>query len=72
MELELYLHLFLTSARDGSRWPASRLDRSTHGERPPATHSVGAWLGPRADVDTIVKNKTLQFNHDSCVIQPIA
>lgn len=64
--LELYLHLFLTSARDGTRWPASRLVCCIHGERLPATHSVWTWVGHTGDVDNIVKRKT-RFKNCSTV-----
>jgi hypothetical protein len=40
----------LTSALDGGEWSAPR-------ERAPDTHWIGGWVGPRADLDAVVKRK---------------
>jgi hypothetical protein len=36
--VEVYIHVFLTSALDGGEWLASRSGRFTTGERTPVTH----------------------------------
>jgi hypothetical protein len=47
----------LTSALDGGEWSASHLGRFTPRERAPGTHWIGAWVGPRAVMDAVVKRK---------------
>jgi hypothetical protein len=39
----------LTLALDEGEWSASRSGRFTPRERPPGTHWIGGWVGPRAD-----------------------
>jgi hypothetical protein len=47
---------FSTSALDGGEWSASRPGRAfTPGERTPGTYCTGAWVGPRAGLDTEVR-----------------
>jgi hypothetical protein len=48
----------LTSALDGGEWSSSRPSRFTPRERAPGTQWIGGWVGPRASVDTAVKNNT--------------
>jgi hypothetical protein len=47
----------LTSALDGSEWSALRPGRLTPSERAPGTHWIGGWVGPRADLDAVAKEK---------------
>jgi hypothetical protein len=47
----------LTSALDGGEWSASRPCRFNPRERAPGTHWIGGWVGPRADLDAVVKRK---------------
>jgi hypothetical protein len=42
--VDVYIHVFLTSALDGGGWSASCTGRSTPGERVPGTH----WMCPDA------------------------
>jgi hypothetical protein len=37
----------------GGEWTASREGRFTAGERPPGTHCIGGWVGPRAGLDRL-------------------
>jgi hypothetical protein len=53
--LDVYIHIFLTSALVGGEWSASRPGRFTLGERSPGTHCVG----PRAGLDDVEKWKFL-------------
>jgi hypothetical protein len=53
--VDVYIHIFLTSALAGGEWLASRLGRFTPWERAPGTHWIGGWVGPRAGVDDIEK-----------------
>jgi hypothetical protein len=49
--VEVYLHVFLTSALDGGEWSASHLPRFTTRERAPGTIWIGGWLGSIAGLD---------------------
>jgi hypothetical protein len=53
--VEVYTHVFLTSALVGGERSASRPDRFTPGERPPGTHWIGGWVNPRAGLDNMEK-----------------
>jgi hypothetical protein len=57
--VDVYVHIFLTSALFGGEWSASRLCRFTPGERAPGTHWIGGWVNPRAGLDNVVKRKFL-------------
>jgi hypothetical protein len=46
--LDVYIHIFLTSALVGGEWSASRPARFT-----PGTHWIGGWVGPRAGLDDV-------------------
>jgi hypothetical protein len=46
----VYVYSFLTSGKDRFEWSASRFDRFIPGERSPALHSVGEWVGSRASL----------------------
>jgi hypothetical protein len=47
----------LTSTLDIDEWSASRPDRFTPRERSPGTHWIGGWMGPRAVLVAVVKEK---------------
>jgi hypothetical protein len=57
--VKVQIHVFLTSALDGGELSASRLCRFTPGERFPATHCIGDWVGPRACLDNMEEVKFL-------------
>jgi hypothetical protein len=44
---------FLTSALGGGKWSVSRPGSITPGERDPATHWLGGWVGLRAGLDAV-------------------
>jgi hypothetical protein len=46
--VDVYIHIFLTSALAGGEWSISRPCRFTPGERAPGTHSIGHWVGPQS------------------------
>jgi hypothetical protein len=48
--------IFLILALGGGEWSASYLDHFTPGERPPNTHWIGGWLGPRVSFGTVEKS----------------
>jgi hypothetical protein len=47
----------LTSALIVDEWSTSRSGRFTPRERAPVTHWIGGWVGPRANLDVVVKRK---------------
>jgi hypothetical protein len=42
---------------DGGEWSGSRPRRFTTKERAPSTHWIGGWVGPRAGLDAVVREK---------------
>jgi hypothetical protein len=57
--VDIYIHIFLTSALLGSEWSASRHGRFTPGERGPSTHWIGGWVGPSFGLDDVENRKFL-------------
>jgi hypothetical protein len=57
--VDVWIHIFLTSAVTGGEWPASRPGRFTPGERAPGTHWIRGWVDPRAGLDDVEKRKFL-------------
>jgi hypothetical protein len=63
---------YLTSARDGGEWSASRPGRFTSRERAPGSHWIGGWVGARAVLDTaVVKRNIPTFRRESNPRTPI-
>jgi hypothetical protein len=56
-EVDIQIHVFLTSALVGGEWSASRPDRFTPEERAPGTHWIGGWVGPRTGLDDVEMRK---------------
>jgi hypothetical protein len=48
--MDVWIHIFLTSALVGGEWSASRLSRVT-----PGTHFIGGCVDPRATLDDMEK-----------------
>jgi hypothetical protein len=68
--VDVYIHIFLTSALAGGEWSASRLCRFT-----PGTHWIGGWVGPRAGPDDVEKRNSWTYrgsNSDPSVVQVVA
>jgi hypothetical protein len=57
--VDVYIHIFLTSALVEDEWSASRPDRFAPEERAPGTHWIGGWVGPRAGLNDVGKRKFL-------------
>jgi hypothetical protein len=57
--LDVYIHIFLTSALGRGEWSASRTGRFTPGERAPGTHWIGGRVDPSAGPDEVDKSKFL-------------
>jgi hypothetical protein len=53
--VDVYIHIFLTSALVGGEWSASRHGRFTPGEIAAGTHWLGGWVDPRAGLDDVEK-----------------
>jgi hypothetical protein len=49
--VDVSIYLFLNSALVRNEWSVSRLGRFTPGQRASDGHSIGGWVGPRADLD---------------------
>jgi hypothetical protein len=73
--VEVLIHVFLSSALVRGEWSASLPGRFTPKERPPGTHWIGGWVGPRTGLDDVGKRKFLPLpdsNSDPSGIQPVA
>jgi hypothetical protein len=57
--VDVYIHIFLTSALAGGQWWASRPGRFTPEERAPGTRWIGGWVDPRVGLDDVEKWKFL-------------
>jgi hypothetical protein len=57
--VDVYIHIFLTSALVGGEWSASRSVRLTNGERTPGIHWIGGWVDPRTGLNDVEKRKLL-------------
>jgi hypothetical protein len=57
--VDVYIHIFLTSALAGGEWSASRPCRFSHREIVPGTRWVGVWVGLRAGLNDVEKRKFL-------------
>jgi hypothetical protein len=55
--VDLWIHIFLTSALVGGEWSTSRPGRITPGERAPSTQWIGGWVDLRAGLDDLEKRK---------------
>jgi hypothetical protein len=58
-EVDMLIHIFLTSALALGEWLASRLCRFTPGERSLRTHCIGGWVDAKAGLDDVEKRKFL-------------
>jgi hypothetical protein len=56
-EVDVYIHIFLTSALAGGEWSASRPGRFTSREIAPGTHLIGGWVGHGAGLDDVEKRE---------------
>jgi hypothetical protein len=57
--VDVWIHIFLTSALAGGEWSASFPCRFTLGERAPGTHRIGGWVGPSTGLEDLEKTKFL-------------
>jgi hypothetical protein len=58
--VDVWTHVFLTSALAGGERSASRPCRFTPGGKSPhGSHWIGGWVGPRASLDDVENRKLL-------------
>jgi len=57
LEMQVQIHVFLTSVLDGGEWSAS-CPSCFIPWRIPGTHMTGGWVGPRPSLNEVVKRKT--------------
>jgi hypothetical protein len=57
--VDVYIHIFLTSALAGGEWSASRPDRFIPVERVSGTHWIGVRVDLRAGLDDVEKRTFL-------------
>jgi hypothetical protein len=57
--VDVWIHVFLTSALVGGEWTTSRPGRFTPGERAPSTHWIGGWVDLRGGLNYLEKRKFL-------------
>jgi hypothetical protein len=70
-EMDVWIHIFLTSALVGGEWSPSRPGRFTAREWSPSTHGIGCWVGPRASLDDMEKgnlSRPLKWIHNSFLL----
>jgi hypothetical protein len=60
--VDIYTHIFLTSALVGGEWSESRPGRFIPGERTPGTHWIGGWVDLRVGLDYVKKKKFLTLS----------
>jgi hypothetical protein len=57
--VDVWIHIFLTSALAGGEWSDSRRSRFIPGEGALGTNWIGGWVDPRASLDDMEKRKSL-------------
>jgi hypothetical protein len=57
--VDVYIHVFWSSALVGGEWSASRPSCFTAGEIDHGTHWIGGWVGPRTSMYDVEKRKLL-------------
>jgi hypothetical protein len=69
--VDVYIHIFLTSALVGGEWSASRPCRFI-----PGTHFIGGWVDPRVGLDDMEKWKFFTLPGlelpPSLIVQPVS
>jgi hypothetical protein len=74
-DVDVWIHIFLTSALAGGERSASRPCRFIHDERTPGTHWIVGWVYPRAGLNDVEKRQFLTLPGNELrpsVVQPVA
>jgi hypothetical protein len=66
--VDVWTHVFLTSALVGGEWSASHPGRFTPGEGAPGTNWIGNWVGPRASMDSLHPTTKLLLNYRTVLL----
>jgi hypothetical protein len=60
-DVDVYIHIFLTSALAGGEWSASCPCHFMPRKKALHTHCTGCWVDPRAGLDDMEKRKSLNL-----------
>jgi hypothetical protein len=55
--VDVWIHIFLTSALVGGEWSASRPCRFTPLRKAPGSHCIGSWVDSRVGLENVEKKK---------------
>jgi hypothetical protein len=72
--VDVQIHVFLTSALVGGKWPASRPGRFTPAEKAPVTYWIGGWVSSRTVLHDVERRKSFTYrdsNPDFSAVQPV-
>jgi hypothetical protein len=73
--VDVWIHVFLTSALDGGERSSSHPGHITPGERATGTHWIEGWVGPRAGLNDVERRKILPLpglELRPAAVQPVA
>jgi hypothetical protein len=73
--VDVYIHIFFTSALAGGEWSASRPSRFTPGERASGNHWIGGLVDPRTGLGDLEKRKFLALpgsKLNPSAVEPVA
>jgi hypothetical protein len=59
--VDIYIHVFLTSALVGGEWSTSPLRLLYPRRKGLRYHWIGGWVGPKAGLDDVEKRKFLSL-----------
>jgi hypothetical protein len=67
--VDVYIHIFLTSALGGGEWSASRPGHFIPGERDPGTNWIRGWVDRSAGLENVEKRKFITI--PGLVLRPL-
>jgi hypothetical protein len=59
--VDVWIHVFLTSALVGSEWSPLRPDRFTPGKGALGVYLIGGWVGPKTGLEDVERRKILSL-----------
>jgi hypothetical protein len=69
--MDVYIHIFFTSALAGGDWSASHPGRFTPRETVPGKHWIRGWVDPRVGLDPLVVQPVTSRYNDCAIPAPI-